>query len=112
MDTITAIRYFSALGQETRLRTFRLLLEAGPDGMAAGAIADQLNIPHNTLSSHLSLLENTGLICRTRYGRSIIYRARVEELRALLSYLIEDCCQGQPEQCSQLLDAALVSCAS
>lgn len=105
MDKSTAVRALGALAQETRLAAFRQLVRAGGEGLAAGELARSLAIPHNTLSSHLSILVNGGLIRSRRRGRSIIYRVDVEGTRALLSYLVEDCCQGRPEDCAPLLAA-------
>jgi DNA-binding transcriptional ArsR family regulator len=71
-----------------------------PDGLAAGSIADSVGCPHNTLSSHLGILARSGLIRGSRDGRSIVYRADVEGMRALVAFLINDCCDGHPEICS------------
>lgn len=100
MDIFNAIRALSALAQESRLEAFRLLIRAGSDGMAAGDIARALDVPHNTMSSHLSLLANAGLVRWRRNGRSIIYSVDLDGMRALLSFLMEDCCQGRPELCA------------
>ena len=70
-----------------------------PDGLAAGAIAQSVGCPHNTLSTHLSILARSGLVHGTRDGRSIVYRADVEGMRALIAFLINDCCDGHPEVC-------------
>ncbi|GAB4226547.1 MAG: helix-turn-helix transcriptional regulator [Methyloligellaceae bacterium] len=107
MDNESAIRAFGALAQETRLAVFRLLVRAGAQGMAAGSIARTLDIPHNTLSSHLALLAGAGLVSSRREGRSIIYRIDFTGTRALLSYLMEDCCQGRPEVCAPVLESVL-----
>ena len=97
-----ALAALAALGQPTRLRIFRMLVRAEPDGRLAGAIAEAIGCPHNTLSSHLAILARAGLIRGTREGRAITYRADIEGMRALLSYLVNDCCNGQPELCSLL----------
>jgi ArsR family transcriptional regulator, arsenate/arsenite/antimonite-responsive transcriptional repressor len=94
-----ALAALAALGQPTRLEIFRLLIRAEPDGLAAGTLADMIGCPHNTLSSHLSILARSGLVRGTRDGRSIIYRADVESIRALVSFLVTDCCEGHPELC-------------
>lgn len=107
MDILTATRALGALAQPSRLRAFRLLIEAGIDGMPAGAIAARIGIPHNTMSTHLGTLENAGLLTSERQGRSIIYRADITSLKSLLAYLIEDCCHGRPEQCAVMLDDLL-----
>jgi ArsR family transcriptional regulator len=110
MDTNQATKALGALSQETRLETFRLLVRAGIEGMAAGEIARALDIPHNTMSSHLSILANSGLIDSRRDGRSIIYSVNFDGTRDLLSFLVEDCCQGRPEVCAPLLDSVLPGC--
>jgi len=110
MDISTATRALGALSQETRLASFRLLVRSGPEGMAAGEIARALDIPHNTLSSHLSNLVNAGLVSSHRQGRSIIYRVDFDGTRRLLSFLMEDCCRGRPEVCAPVLDAVLPGC--
>ncbi len=107
-----ALAALAALGQPTRLEIFRLLMRREPRGLAAGAIAEAIGCPHNTLSSHLSILARSGLVRGTRDGRSIVYRADVEGMRALVAFLITDCCDGHPEICN-LADAlrATASCA-
>ena len=113
MDISTTVKALGALAQESRLNAFRLLVSSGPDGLAAGEIARRLEIPHNTLSSHLAILSNAGLLTSHRESRSIIYRIDFDGTRNLLSFLMEDCCQGQPELCSPVLDSLLsTSCAS
>jgi len=107
MDITNTVKALSALAQESRLNAFRLLVRSGPDGLAAGEIARQLSIPHNTLSSHLSILSNAGLITSHRESRSIIYHINFNGTRELLSFLMEDCCRGQPELCSPVLDSLL-----
>ena len=97
----------NALGQETRLRAFRLLVEAGEEGVPAGEIARRLDVPHNTMSTHLAQLARAGLVRSRRRSRSIIYMADLAGTRALLAFLVEDCCRGRPEACGPLLDAAL-----
>ena len=94
-----ALAALAALGQPARLEIFRLLTRREPNGLAAGAIADSIGFPHNTLSTHLSILARSGLIRGTREGRSIIYRADIEGMRALIAFLINDCCNGHPEVC-------------
>lgn len=110
MDIIDTVKALSALAQESRLNAFRLLVRSGPDGLAAGEIARQLSIPHNTLSSHLSILSNAGLITSHRESRSIIYYINFNGTRELLSFLMEDCCRGQPELCLPVLDSLLSGC--
>lgn len=107
---MTATKALGALAQDSRLRAFRLLVRAGAPGLAAGEIARAMDIPHNTLSSHLSVLFNAGLVESRREGRSIIYRIDFQGTRALLGFLMEDCCRGSPEICSPALDSVLEGC--
>ncbi|MFW0777886.1 MAG: ArsR/SmtB family transcription factor [Rickettsiales bacterium] len=92
MDINNAIIAFSALSQETRLKVFKILIEYGRSGTAAGTISDRLAIPHNTLSFHLSHLTQAGLISARKDGRSMIYAANCDSIEALISYLRENCC--------------------
>lgn len=105
-----ATRALAALAQDSRLRVFRLLVRQGADGMAAGDIARALDLPASTLSAHLTVLANAGLIGATRHSRSIVYAVDVGGIRQLLSYLLEDCCQGRPELCAPVLDSVLPAC--
>ena len=107
MDLTAAVEAMNALGQETRMRAFRLLVEAGEEGVPAGEIARRLDVPHNTMSTHLALLARAGLIRARRESRSIIYMADLAGTRALLAFLVQDCCRGRPEACGPLLDAVL-----
>ena len=106
MESKLAVKRLSALAQESRLAVFRLLIKAGPSGLAAGEIARMLEIMPNTLSTQLSILSNAGLIGSRRDGRSIIYAADFEGMSDLLLYLMDDCCQGRPEVCAPLAQAA------
>jgi len=99
MESELATKRLSALAQTGRLAVFRLLVKAGPNGIAAGEIARSLDLPPNTLSAQLTVLANAGLIANRRAGRSIIYSANYEGMNELLVYLMEDCCQGRPELC-------------
>jgi ArsR family transcriptional regulator len=94
MKADSAIEALGALAQEHRLRLFRLLVQAGEKGMAAGAIADALGVPNSSLSFHLTQLRNAGLILQQRRHRSLIYRANYPAMNALLDYLTENCCKG------------------
>ncbi len=94
-----ALAALAALGQPTRLEIFRLLMRREPNGAPAGAIAEAIGCPHNTLSTHLSVLARSGLIRGARDGRSIIYRAEVEMMRSLIAFLVNDCCDQHPELC-------------
>lgn len=100
MDIDSAIAAFSALAQPTRLEVLRLLVRYEPTGLAAGEIARTMAAPHNTMSSHLAILARAGLVVAERQSRSIIYRARIDAVRSLATYLLEDCCDGQPEACA------------
>jgi ArsR family transcriptional regulator, arsenate/arsenite/antimonite-responsive transcriptional repressor len=110
MDTLRATKALGALSQETRLDAFRLLVRRCPEGMAAGDIARALDVPHNTLSAHLAILANAGLVVSRREGRSIIYGIDLEGVPALLSFLMEDCCQGRPEVCGPAIADILPRC--
>lgn len=102
MESTTAAFAFAALGQETRLDLLRVLLAAGPSGLAAGDIAARLGVPPSTLSFHLRALDQAGLIAATRQGRSLIYAVQIDRLRALLAFLADACCDGQPTRCGDL----------
>ncbi len=99
MESKIAIDAFQALAQDTRLAALRLLVQAGPNGLPAGLIADRLAVQPSTLSTHLGILERAGLVESRRRQRHIFYAARYEGLRALIAFLLEDCCQGRPEIC-------------
>jgi ArsR family transcriptional regulator len=101
-----AISALAALAQPTRLAIFRLLVKHEPIGITAGVIAETVGAPHNSLSSHLAILVRAGLLRSSREGRTIIYRSDVEGMRSLISFLINDCCNGHPELCG-LLDGDL-----
>jgi DNA-binding transcriptional ArsR family regulator len=94
MKAATAIDALGALAQEHRLALFRLLVQAGDKGMAAGAIADALGVPNSSLSFHLAQLRSAGLILQERQHRSLIYRANYPAMNSLVAYLMENCCGG------------------
>jgi ArsR family transcriptional regulator len=94
-----ALVALAALAQDNRLDVFRLLVEAGPDGMPAGRVAGALKLAPNTLTFHFDRLRDAGLVTVRREGRSMIYAARYETMNALLGYLTENCCQGRADQC-------------
>lgn len=94
MDAGGAIGALGALAQEHRLALFRLLVQAGEEGMAAGAIAEALGVPNSSLSFHLAHLTRAGLIRQERRHRSLIYRADYRAMNALVGYLMENCCAG------------------
>lgn len=103
MDDTQTIAALAALAQPTRLQTFRLLVESEPEGIAAGEIASKLAIPQNTMSAHLSTLTHAGIVMKERQGRSIIYRADLEQFRGAMTYLLRDCCGGNPDLCAPLI---------
>jgi ArsR family transcriptional regulator len=105
MEIITAVESLSALAHEGRLKVFRMLVTAGPDGLAAGEIARRLGTPPNTLSANLTLLTHAGLAQSRRDGRSIIYSARFDRMGELMAFLAEDCCGGAAEVCAPVLAA-------
>lgn len=109
MESESTILALSALAQRTRLDTFRLLVRHEPDGLPAGEIARQLDVPQNTMSAHLGILSRAGLVKSERQSRSIIYRADLDRLRALTLFLVKDCCAGKPELCGPLV-AELTPC--
>ena len=110
MDTQDAVKRLSALAQDSRLEVFRLLVKAGPDGMAAGEIARSLQTAANTMSQQLLVLSNAGLIRARRDGRSIIYAVDFEAMSNLLVFLTEDCCGGRAEVCAPLAAVANRCC--
>ena len=96
MDADTVIRGLSALAQEHRLAVFRLLVQAGEEGLAAGVLAQKLDVPPSSMSFHLAQLANAGLITQRRESRSIIYSADYGAMNGLMDYLTENCCGGMP----------------
>lgn len=94
-----ALAALAALGQSTRLALFRLLVQKEPTGLSAGALAEAVGCPHNTLSSHIAILARAGLVKGNREGRTIMYRADAVGVRALIAFLVTDCCEGRPELC-------------
>ncbi len=95
MDIEKSTLVFDALSQETRLRAFRMLVQAGSDGLPAGAISEELSIPQNTLSFHLNHLSHAGIVRSRREGRSIMYFADFELMGELISFLVKDCCSRE-----------------
>jgi ArsR family transcriptional regulator len=100
MDSIKAIEALGALAQNTRLDVFRLLVRHEPAGLAAGEIARRLDVPQNTMSSHLSILSRAGLVSSKRDSRLIIYRANLAAMKGLIAFLLENCCSG--DDCAPL----------
>ena len=110
MDNRSALDALAALGQETRLSAFRLLVKAGPKGLPAGEVGDRLGTVQNTTSAHLKVLLQARLIRAEREGRSIRYAADMTGFRDLLAFLMEDCCDGAPELCRPVIDAVTCRC--
>ncbi len=110
MEADTAITGLSALAQAGRLAVFRLLVKAGKSGLAAGAIADALNIPANTLSAQLNILSQAGLVGKRRDGRSIIYSVQFDAVSELIVWLMEDCCAGDAAIAGPVEQAATRCC--
>ena len=104
LDEIAAVKALAALAQAQRLRAFRALVVAGPDGLTPGRMAEQLNVAPSALSFHLKELSHAGLVSSEARGRNLIYRASFTQMNALLSYLTEHCCQG--ESCATTAPAA------
>jgi len=99
MEKTDAVAALAALAQDNRLDVFRLLVEAGPEGMPAGEVATTLKLAPNTLTFHFDRLRTAGLVSVRRDGRSMIYAARFETMNALLGYLTKNCCQGRADKC-------------
>jgi ArsR family transcriptional regulator, arsenate/arsenite/antimonite-responsive transcriptional repressor len=99
MDKLDAVAALAALAQENRLEVYRLLVQAGPQGLAAGEVASALGIAPNTLSFHFDRLRHAGLVSVARHGRSLVYAARYETMNNLLGYLTQNCCGGRADLC-------------
>jgi ArsR family transcriptional regulator len=110
METKDAVAALAALAQETRLSVFRLLVQAGPDGMAPGLIGKQLEVPPATLSFHLKELSRSGLVSSRQDGRFVYYTVDFEHMAALMTFLTNNCCQGMPQECLAGVETALVQC--
>ena len=104
MDARRSQAAFAALAQPTRLKAFRKLVAAHPNGLPAGAIAQFCKVPHNTMSTHLAALMRGGLIAVARQGRSMNYRANLDGFRALVDFMLRDCCNGRPEICAAVVE--------
>lgn len=101
---------FAALSQPSRVEVIRLLINAGPEGMLAGEIAARLGVRQNTMSANLSVLLRAGLARNAREGRAIRYFADLDGLKAIIGFLMEDCCGGKPELCAAALDTLICDC--
>ena len=106
MEERQALAAFGALSQETRLKIVRLLVVAGPDGLAAGEIAARVEVSPSNVSFHLKELERAGLVSQQREARSIVYSAGYDAFGGLVRFLMEDCCAGNPDICAPALDVA------
>ncbi len=106
MEERQALAAFSALSQETRLRILRMLVVAGPDGLASGAIAERAEVSASNVSFHLKELERASLVRQRREARSIVYSAEFDALSGLIRFLMEDCCSGRPEICAPAMQPA------
>ena len=109
MDVEFALEALSALAHETRLWAFRLLVQAGPEGLTAGSIAEGLGSRQNTMSSHLRILSAAELIKSKREGRNIVYMANYDTVRALVLFLMEDCCAGNNAVCRPVAESLAVN---
>lgn len=110
MDQPAALDALSALSYETRLDVFRLLVQEGPSGLAAGEVAKRLGVLQNTMSAHLGVLSRAGLVQGIREGRVIRYCADYEAMRSLIRYLLEDCCAGDQVACYPFIQKAASKC--
>lgn len=109
MEQSNAIEALAALAQATRLDIFRLLMQKGPGGISAGDIGTHMQLRAPTLSFHLNILRHAGLIGSQRQGRNIYYFARYDAVSRLMSFLLENCCQGHPEACTFLAGPGVTS---
>jgi ArsR family transcriptional regulator len=110
METRSAVTALAALAQDTRLSVFRLLMEAGPEGLPAGEVGQRLQVPGATLSFHLKELSHAGLVTSRQEGRFVFYAANFEHMAALMSFLTQKCCRGMPQECLTVLETALGRC--
>jgi DNA-binding transcriptional ArsR family regulator len=110
MESENVILALAALAQSTRLEVFRLLVKHEPKGLAAGDIARALAVPQNTMSSHLAVLSRAGLVSAQRFSRSIVYRADLSRFRAVVLFMLKDCCDGRPEICAPLIEDLAPCC--
>ncbi len=102
MEINNAIKKFSALSQETRLKAFKILVEHGSKGIAAGELARKLDVPANTLSFHLTHLSNADLISSVKHSRQVIYKANLEQVEQLIMFLVDDCCAADSKTCNTI----------
>lgn len=112
MESNEAIATLAALAQPTRLDAFRLLVQHEPVGIAAGELARRLEVPQNTLSTHMAILSRAGLVQSERQGRSIIFRANLAQFQALTLFMIQDCCGGSADICAPIIRGLTPCCAA
>jgi DNA-binding transcriptional ArsR family regulator len=110
MDQTAALESFGALAHATRLKVFKALIVAGPEGLAAGRLAELLGVSPSNLSPHLGALSLAGLVQVSVVGRSRIYAAQIDQVAALVDFLVADCCAGHPEVCGPVLASMGRSC--
>lgn len=110
MHNKSAVAALAALAQETRLSIFRLLVQAGPEGVPAGRIGEELDVPPATLSFHLKELSRASLATSRQDGRFVYYAANFEHMAGLMSFLTQNCCQGMPQECLTVMETALGRC--
>ena len=110
MEDADAVAQFAALAHPTRLRVFRTLIAAGPDGVGAGRLADELSVSPSNLSAHLSTLSHAKLLTVRAEGRARIYAVDLDQVSALVDFLVADCCKGHPEVCSPVVEALQRAC--
>jgi ArsR family transcriptional regulator, arsenate/arsenite/antimonite-responsive transcriptional repressor len=110
MEMKSAVTALAALAQETRLSIFRLLVEAGPEGVSAGRIGETLDVPAATLSFHLKELARAGLVSPRQERQFIYYAVDFERMAELMAFLTQNCCRGMPEKCLTIVETALGRC--
>ena len=110
MELKVAVTALAALAQETRLSVYRLLVEAGPDGVSAGSIGQTLKVPGATLSFHLKELARANLVTSRQEKQFIYYAADFERMAVLMTFLTQNCCQGMPKECLTVVETALGRC--
>lgn len=110
MEIKTAVTALGALAQETRLSIYRMLVEAGPEGVAAGRIGEALEVPGATLSFHLKELARAGLVSAKQEKQFIYYAADFERMAELMTFLTQNCCRGMPQECLTVVETALGRC--
>ena len=110
METKNVLTALAALAQESRLAVFRLLVQTGPDGLAASRIAEKLDLPASSLSFHLKELSHAGLVTSRQESRFIYYMADFAQMAVLMTFLTRNCCKGMPQECLAVMETALEGC--